>query len=338
MALRVRAEERGDEGAVDAVHIACFPTAAEADTVIRLRAGAALSASHVAEVDGAVVGHVAASPVRVEGGASRGVGIGPVAVLSPWRRRGLAEALVRASVAACREAGEGFAIVLGDPACYARFGFAPASRFGLVDPYGGGDAFQAMELRPGALVAGGGLVRYDGAFAAAGAAEPSAREQPHLALIFASGPLGELGLRGGLPWDVPSDRAYFARTTTGHAVVMGRRTWEERGRALPGRRNIVVSRALAPASLEGAEIAASLRAALDLTRGAGTMTFVIGGTALLQEAAPLASRVYETAIAEVRGGADVFFRLDRGSFSEVCAWYGPAQERYAILEPRIRPI
>jgi putative acetyltransferase len=60
----------------------------------------------------------------------------------------------------CEEAGCGFVVVLGDPAYYRRFGFRPARSFGLSDEYGGGDAFQALELREGAIPPGGGVVRY----------------------------------------------------------------------------------------------------------------------------------------------------------------------------------
>jgi putative acetyltransferase len=56
--------------------------------------------------------------------------------------------------------------VLGEPAYYARFGFRPAAEFGLTDEYGGGQAFQAVELAAGGLPAGAGLVRYAPEFAA----------------------------------------------------------------------------------------------------------------------------------------------------------------------------
>ena len=59
-------------------------------------------------------------------------------------------------------------VVLGDPAYYRRFGFLPASRWGLRDEYGGKDAFQALELRPGAIPPGGGVVRYAPEFNALG--------------------------------------------------------------------------------------------------------------------------------------------------------------------------
>jgi putative acetyltransferase len=133
--------------------------------VDRLREAARLSVSLVAEIGGEVVGHVAFSPATAASGAV-GAGLAPVAVAEAYRRQGIAAALVRAGLEACRNGGFGWAVVLGGPAYYARFGFRPAEEFGLVDEYGGGPAFQALELVPGALIRGAGLVRYAPEFAA----------------------------------------------------------------------------------------------------------------------------------------------------------------------------
>ena len=70
-----------------------------------------------------------------------------------------------AGLVVCREAGFPWAVVLGDPAYYGRFGFRPASEFGLSDEYQGGAAFQAVELMNGGLPFGAGLVRYAAEFA-----------------------------------------------------------------------------------------------------------------------------------------------------------------------------
>jgi putative acetyltransferase len=123
--------------------------------------------SLVAEVDGEVVGHVGFSPVTVASGAV-GAGLAPLAVVEPYRRRGVAAELVRSGIAACGAAGFGWAVVLGEPEYYGRFGFRAASEFGLSDEYGGGAAFQAIELTPGALPVGVGLVRYAPEFASLG--------------------------------------------------------------------------------------------------------------------------------------------------------------------------
>jgi putative acetyltransferase len=163
--VNIRSEEPADNGAIHAVHTASFPTVGEAQLVDALRAARRLCVSLVAVERRDVVGHVAFSPVSVLG-ATDGVGLAPVAVLPAFRRRGIAEQLIREGLAVCKRLNHGFVVVLGDPSYYRRFGFVPATRWALRDEYGGGDAFQALELRPGGIPAGGGVVRYAPEFAA----------------------------------------------------------------------------------------------------------------------------------------------------------------------------
>jgi len=164
--ITVRPERPDDAPAIRRVHEAAFPTTLEGRLVDALRDAGRLTVSLVAERDREVVGHVAFSPVTLDGapGVTDGVGLAPVAVLPAHQRRGVGAQLVREGLAACAAAG--FVVVLGDPAYYGRFGFAPASRWGLRDEYGGGEAFQALELRSGGIPAGAGLVRYAPEFAA----------------------------------------------------------------------------------------------------------------------------------------------------------------------------
>jgi len=160
----IRSEQPGDAAAIHVVHAASFPTPAEACLVDVLRAAGRLRVSLVAEVGGAIVGHIAFSPVTATSGTA-GAGLAPLAVAEAHRRRGIAAELVRTGLDACRAAGFGWAVVLGDPRYYGRFGFSAAAHFGLSDEYRGGPAFQAIELRPGALPVGAGLVRYAAEFA-----------------------------------------------------------------------------------------------------------------------------------------------------------------------------
>ncbi|APW61297.1 GNAT family N-acetyltransferase [Paludisphaera borealis] len=160
----IRPERPEDFEAIDTVHTAGFPTIAEARLVRVLREAGRLTASLVAEVEGQVVGHVAFSPVSTATEAI-GAGLAPVAVLPSHQRPGIAAQLIEAGLSASRSAGVGWAVVLGEPAYYARFGFRPARGFGLSDAYGGGDAFQALELIPGSLPEGAGLARYAPEFA-----------------------------------------------------------------------------------------------------------------------------------------------------------------------------
>ena len=165
--VAIHPERPGDAAAIHAVHAASFPTDVESRLVDLLRSAGRLPVSLVAEIGDAVVGHVAFSLVTTASGAV-GVGLAPVAVAESHRRRGIAAGLVRAGLEACRAAGFGWAVVMGEPAYYSRFGFRPASEFGLSDEYGGGQAFQAIELVPGALPVGAGLVRYAPEFSAVG--------------------------------------------------------------------------------------------------------------------------------------------------------------------------
>jgi len=124
-----------------------------------------------------------------------------------------------------------------------------------------------------------------------------------LALIAAVARNGAIGRDNGLLWRLPEDMAFFKRTTLGHPVIMGRRTWDSipaRFRPLPGRTNIVVTRK-AGWQAEGAAAAHSLNEALALARAvpAGddpSCAFVIGGAQLYAEALPLADALVLTEI------------------------------------------
>lgn len=157
--MLIRLEQDSDQPAIQAVHATSFPGLGEASLVQALRKAGKLAISLVAEVEGKVVGHCAFSPVTLDERPA-GLGLAPVAVISSHRRQGIAEQLIREGLAACGKLDSAFVVVLGDPGYYGRFGFRPASRWGLRDTYGGGDAFQAMELKAAGVPAEGGIVRY----------------------------------------------------------------------------------------------------------------------------------------------------------------------------------
>jgi dihydrofolate reductase len=121
-----------------------------------------------------------------------------------------------------------------------------------------------------------------------------ADRKPRLTLIVARARNGVIGARGTLPWRLPEDLAFFKRTTMGHPIVMGRKTWESIGRPLPGRRSIVVTRDRHFAA-PGAELAGSLDQALALVAGSEEV-FVIGGAQLYEAAMPRADRLLVTEI------------------------------------------
>lgn len=127
----VRAERPDDAMAVRRVLLAAFETAAEADLVARLRTDVEGYLAWVASDGDEVVGHVAFSPLTLDGTACGGMGLAPLAVAPTQQRRGIGGALVRAALATLREQGCGFVALLGHPDYYPRFGFVPASRHGL---------------------------------------------------------------------------------------------------------------------------------------------------------------------------------------------------------------
>ena len=146
-------------------------------------------------------------------------------------------------------------------------------------------------------------------------------------LIVARARNGAIGLANAMPWHLPADLAHFKRTTLGHPVIMGRRTWESIGRALPGRKNIVVSRTPGFRA-EGAQVVRSLEEAWRAAEGAEE-AFVIGGARLYAEALPEADRIYLTdVVAEVEG--DTFVpRLDPRDWRETLLAGQPADGRNA---------
>jgi dihydrofolate reductase len=117
---------------------------------------------------------------------------------------------------------------------------------------------------------------------------------PRVTLILARARNGVIGARGGLPWRLPEDLQFFKRTTMGHPIVMGRKTWESIGRPLPGRRSVVVTRDRGFAA-PGAEMVHSLDEAIERCADSDEI-FVIGGAHLYADALPRADRLLLTEI------------------------------------------
>jgi dihydrofolate reductase len=141
---------------------------------------------------------------------------------------------------------------------------------------------------------------------------PVTRSRPLVYLLVALARNGVIGARGKLPWRLPEDLQHFKRITLGHPVIMGRRTWESLGQALPGRENIVVSR---QPGLEapGASVAASVQAAIALCAGE-PVVFVIGGAEIYAAALPLADGLVVTEIDQDYEGDTRFPSWDRSDW------------------------
>jgi dihydrofolate reductase len=127
-----------------------------------------------------------------------------------------------------------------------------------------------------------------------GTVPPAPSGTPRLALIVAVARNGVIGANNGLPWHLPEDLKRFRSLTTGHAIVMGRRTYQSIGRPLPDRQNLVVSRD--PAfTADGVEVAGSLEQALAKVR-LPLPAFCIGGAALFEAALRIADLAHVTEI------------------------------------------
>jgi dihydrofolate reductase len=132
---------------------------------------------------------------------------------------------------------------------------------------------------------------------------------PRIYLIAALASNGVIGIEGKLPWHLPEDLKHFKTLTLGHPIIMGRRTWESLGKALPGRENIVVTRTPGY-DAPGAAVASSLGAALALCTGE-PVAFVIGGHQLFVECLPVAAGLILTEIFRAYEGDTWFPQFDR---------------------------
>lgn len=167
----IRDAVEDDHDAIDALLRAAFETDAEAELVRGLRAAGdapielvAEDASGAGPGRGRVVGHIAFSPVSIEGGDGRlrGLGLAPVAVDPLWQGRGIGRSLVRQGVGQCRGVRAGAVFVLGEPGYYGPLGFETASRLGYTNPFGVDEPFMVQPLRD--ELGPAGLVKYAPAF------------------------------------------------------------------------------------------------------------------------------------------------------------------------------
>lgn len=133
-------------------------------------------------------------------------------------------------------------------------------------------------------------------------------------LVVAVARNGVIGRDNRLPWKLPADLAYFKDVTMGKPIVMGRRTWESLGRALPGRTNIVVTHDrgyVAPGAVVVGSLDEAWKAAGDAPEVA-----VIGGTSLFRETLPLADRIHYTEVLADVPGDTHFPPFDRSAWRE----------------------
>jgi dihydrofolate reductase len=124
-----------------------------------------------------------------------------------------------------------------------------------------------------------------------------------LTLIVATDKKNGFGINNQLPWHLPEDLAHFKRTTSGHSIIMGRKTFDSIGRPLPNRKNIVISRN-AQWQHEGVTCVSSIEEAVNQIEG--NEAFVIGGAQIYQQAIGKAQKLIVTEIQDVFE-CDAFF-------------------------------
>lgn len=147
--MQIRNESPRDWDAIAAVTSAAFgpmpySSGTESRIVDALRECAMLTISLVAERQGEVIGHIAFSPVRIDGRDGPWFGLGPVSVRPDLQRQGIGQALIRTGIAQLCDLGAGLCVVLGDPRYYGRFGFR--HRPDLTYDFAIAEAFQCLVL------------------------------------------------------------------------------------------------------------------------------------------------------------------------------------------------
>jgi putative acetyltransferase len=162
----IRPETAEDREAIWKVNRSAFDSDAEANLVDALRNGGFVEVSLVAEVDEQIAGQILFSRVtiitKVE--TVEALSLAPLAVLPDHQRQGIGSKLVLAGLESCREQGHKIVVVLGHPSFYPRFGFSAELARQLESPFGGGEAWMALELVHGAMAGVEGRVEYSPPF------------------------------------------------------------------------------------------------------------------------------------------------------------------------------
>jgi putative acetyltransferase len=165
--MQCRQEVPADRDAVFDLNRRAFGQEAEAILVDELRDGGFARTSIVAEEAGTIVGHILLSRLTIhsESGPIAALSLAPMAVVPERQRQRIGSMLVEQGLVECRKLGERIVTVLGHPEFYPRFGFSSALAARLSSPYGGGEAWMAIELLPGALADVSGRVEFAPPFA-----------------------------------------------------------------------------------------------------------------------------------------------------------------------------
>ena len=166
-AICIRNETPDDIPAIHALNKCAFGQEQEADIVDALRRNGAARLSLVATIDDVVVGHILYSPITIDDGPE-GAALGPMAVLPEYQGRGVGSQLVREGNARLKKQGCPYVIVLGHAGYYPRFGFRPASTFGVTCEWDvPDDVFMLLVLDEAKMQGVSGRARYRDEFSMA---------------------------------------------------------------------------------------------------------------------------------------------------------------------------
>lgn len=136
-----------------------------------------------------------------------------------------------------------------------------------------------------------------------------------LSIIVAVGENNVIGKDNQLIWHLPRDMKHFKETTTGHYIIMGRKTYESNGRPLPNRTNVILTRDKGY-NAEGCIVVHSLEEAINLAKN-DPEPFIIGGGVIYEIAMPLVDRIYLTQIHHKFNGDTFFPEINMGEWIEV---------------------
>lgn len=147
-----------------------------------------------------------------------------------------------------------------------------------------------------------------------------------ISLLFAMDKNRVIGNNNDLPWHLPADLAYFKRVTMGHAIIMGRKTYESIGRPLPGRENIILTRNKG-FEAEGCTVIHTVDDILKLQETTEDELFVIGGAQIFEEVLPFTDRMYITHIEAEFEGDTYFPEVDEEDWTVISKEKGIKDER-----------
>ena len=150
--------------------------------------------------------------------------------------------------------------------------------------------------------------------------------QSSISIIVAMASNRTIGINNTLPWRCPADLKHFKSLTMGHHMIMGRKTFDSIGKALPGRTTVVVTRNT-NLQIDGCLIAHSLQQAIDICAG-DSKIFIVGGAELYIQALPLADTLYITEIQQEVQGDAYFPALQNGQWQEI------SREKYSQQLPQ----